>query len=98
MKVKCIDNSGLETSLTVGKIYPLQDMKVWIWIIGDDGTYTYYDAKQFEVINELEGAEESVTFTLSKEQWEELEEELYLLNNYYESKMLPILRSKAEKQ
>ena len=52
MKVKCIDNKGAESSLTIGEIYGAQNHKRGYEVIDDDGNATTFRTSRFEVLED----------------------------------------------
>ena len=52
MKVKCIDNKGAESSLTIGEIYGAQKHKRGYEVIDDDGNATTFRTSRFEVLED----------------------------------------------
>ena len=50
MKVKCIDNKGAESYLTIGEIYGAQKHKRGYEVIDDDGNATTFRTSRFEVL------------------------------------------------
>ncbi len=52
MKVKCIDNKGVEGFLTVGEIYSAQKHKRGYEVIDDDGNATTFRTSRFEVLED----------------------------------------------
>ena len=52
MKVKCIDNKGVEGFLTVGEIYNAQKHKRGYEVIDDDGNATTFRTSRFEVLED----------------------------------------------
>ena len=50
MKVKCIDNKGVEGFLTIGEIYGAQKHKIGYEVIDDDGNATTFRTSRFEVL------------------------------------------------
>lgn len=52
MKVKCIDNKGAESYLTIGEIYGAQKHKRGYEVIDDDGNATTFRTSRFEVLED----------------------------------------------
>ena len=52
MKVKCIDNEGVESCLTIGEIYNAQKHKRGYEVIDDDGNATTFRTSRFEVLED----------------------------------------------
>ena len=52
MKVKCIDNKGVEGFLTIGEIYSAQKHKRGYEVIDDDGNATTFRTSRFEVLED----------------------------------------------
>ena len=52
MKVKCIDNKGVEGFLTIGEIYNAQKHKRGYEVIDDDGNATTFRTSRFEVLED----------------------------------------------
>lgn len=52
MKVKCIDNKGVEGFLTIGEIYSAQKHKRGYEVIDDDGNATAFRTSRFEVLED----------------------------------------------
>ena len=52
MKVKCIDNKGAESYLTIGEIYGAQKHKRGYEVIDDDGNATAFRTSRFEVLED----------------------------------------------
>ena len=52
MKVKCIDNEGVESCLTIGEIYSAQKHKRGYEVIDDDGNATTFRTSRFEVLED----------------------------------------------
>ena len=52
MKVKCIDNKGAESYLTIGEIYGAQKQKRGYEVIDDDGNATTFRTSRFEVLED----------------------------------------------
>ena len=52
MKVKCIDNEGVESCLTIGEIYSAQKHKRGYEVIDDDGNATTFRTSRFEILED----------------------------------------------
>ena len=52
MKVKCIDNEGVESCLTIGEIYNAQKHKRGYEVIDDDGNATTFRTSRFKVLED----------------------------------------------
>lgn len=52
MKVKCIDNKGAESYLTIGERYGAQKHKRGYEVIDDDGNATTFRTSRFEVLED----------------------------------------------
>ena len=54
MKVKCIDNEGLNHCLTDDKIYNVgREDDIWYYILDDNNDFRYYLKARFEIVTEV---------------------------------------------
>ena len=54
MKVKCIDNEGLNHCLTNDKIYNVErEDDIWYYILDDNNDFRYYLKARFEIVTEV---------------------------------------------